>query len=80
MARHDILDAPKPIGNAGRHRRRHAQRLMLAHEIVEGEIERERMNVRIDLFRECVGRLCEATHMHAHRKVLELHQSQFWRP
>lgn len=42
-------------------------------EIVECEIERQRVNMRVQLFREGIREPREAPHMHAHREVLPLY-------
>lgn len=47
--RHDVLNAPKPVGDPCRHSGRHAQRLVHADEIIEHEIQRQRVDMGIDL-------------------------------
>ena len=68
--RHDILHRPKPIRDARRHSRRHAQGLMPTNEIVEHEIERQRVAVVLDLFRERIGESGKPSHAHAHGQIV----------
>ena len=47
--RHNIRHIPKPIGNASGHGRGDAQRLMDADEVVIGHVQRDRVQVMLDL-------------------------------
>ena len=53
--RHNIIHRPKPIGNASRRRGRDPQCLMPTREVVEQEVDRERVAVVFDLFGERIG-------------------------
>lgn len=68
----NVLHAPKPIGDPSGHRGRHLQRLVDAHEVVEHKVQRQRVNVRVDLFGEGVRQPREAAHVHPHAEVLPL--------
>jgi hypothetical protein len=48
------IKRPKSIGHASGHRRRYSGRLMDAHEIIVHEIDRKRVDVVLQLLRECV--------------------------
>ena len=67
----NIFQRPQAINDASGHRRRHAQR-MDAGKAVEHEIERQRVNVIVQLFWEAVGQAREPAHGHAHGEVLAL--------
>lgn len=43
---------------------------MLPYEVVPDGVERDHVNVTLELFREAVGQPREAAHVHPHREVL----------
>lgn len=49
---------------------------MDAGEVVEREVQRERVNVVLQLLQEAVGEPGKPTHGHAHRKVLALNMGR----
>ena len=65
----DILHAPQAIGNPRCHGWAHAKRLVDADEIVEGEIQRQRVDVVLKLLAEGVGQSRESAVLHPDREV-----------
>src|SRR4051812_28715718 len=61
----DIFHRPQPIRHASGHRGSDAKRLMDADEVVEHEVERQRVVVVFELLRERVGEPGEAAKDHA---------------
>src|SRR4029079_17376329 len=70
--RHYVLQRPQGFAYASGHCRGHFQRFVDAAEIVEHEIERNRVNVVVELLAESVREPGEPPHGHAHGEVLAL--------
>ena len=70
--RNHVLHAPQLVCDASRHRRAASQRFVYSHEVVIGEVERQRVRVVLSLFAERIGQPREPAHGHPHREVLSL--------
>ena len=68
----NLFKAPNVIAYAGFHRWRYAQRPVDAPEVVEHEMQRDRMAQVLNLLAEPVCQPREAAHAHAHGQVLAL--------
>ena len=60
---------PQRLAHASRHRWRHLQRLVDADEIVEGEIERQGVDVVLEFLAEGVGEPREPAVLHPDREI-----------
>lgn len=68
----DIAHGPKPVGHAGRHRRRHPQRFVHLHGAVPNGVERDHVAVVIELLREPERQPGEAPHEGRHAEIRPL--------
>jgi len=65
-----ILKRPQPFRHARRHGRRDAEALVLAHEIVVREVQRDSRAQVFELLGKAVGQARKPAHLHTHSQVL----------
>lgn len=69
---HDVFHAPQKICDARFHRWSGLDGLVNPHEVVDHEVEADRMHVVLQLLAESVGQSSEAAHSHPHAQVRAL--------
>lgn len=68
-----VFHAHQLVGEPCSHGWRDLKRLVDTHPVVEHEVERDRVDVALQLLGKAVGEAGEPAHVHAHREVLALH-------
>ena len=66
---HDIFHGPQKIRHARFHRGPCLDGRVNLHEVVDHEIERNRVHVVFEFLAECIGQPGKAAHAHAHRQI-----------
>ena len=69
---HDVFHRPLDRRDAGRNGRRGLHGAVNLHEVVDHEIEADRVHVVLNLLGERIGQTSEAAHAHTHGRVRPL--------